>query len=212
MSSPVSHVRKTLDVLRNYYSNRDGQPHQLNATQAAVYLDGLAGFGADVLEAAARVWMRQSAFFPRLSDLLGILDPPADYDALAHAAWARLEREIRRIGAYRSVQFADAAFGVAVRETFGGWPQACRFDVDSAGWAIRRQTFLATFKAACGRKDLPVVTLTGQHRDQAPALIGPLDGMPVVHQLPERADRSADVMAEVRRRHADGAGGKTVTS
>jgi len=202
MSSPIAHVRQTLSVLRQYYAGRDGQPHQLNDVQATVYVDGLAGFSSEALEAAARTWMRQSAFFPRLSDLLSILDPPVDMDSLAHAAWARLEREIRRIGAYRSVQFADAAFGVAVRETFGGWPQACRFDVDSPGWAIRRQTFLAMFKAAVGRKNLEAVTLIGQHRDQAPALIGPLEGLPSQPLLTAQPDRSAEVMARITKHHA----------
>jgi len=202
MSSPIAHVRQTLQVLRQYYAGRDGQPHQLNEVQASVYVDGLTGFSAEALEVAARTWMRQSAFFPRLSDLLGILDPPVDLESLAHAAWARLEREIRRIGAYRSVQFADAAFGQAVRETFGGWPQACRFDVDSPGWAIRRQTFLSVFKAAAAKQHLQPVTLIGQHRDSTPALIGPLEGMPKHPQIAAAPDRSEEVMARIRKHHA----------
>jgi hypothetical protein len=201
VTSPVLHVRKTLDVLRQYYANREGQPHQLNAVQVTVYLDGLANFSPEELEAAARAWMRDSQYFPKLSELLTLLSPKIDADTLAHTAWARLEREIRRIGAYRGAQFTDAVFGEAVRQTFGSWSQACRFDVDSPGWAIRRQTFLAVFKSLLHRSDLAPVTLLGQHRDQ-PELIGPIDGMPR-HQISAAAvDRSAEVMAEVRRRAA----------
>lgn len=201
MSSQVQHVRKTLDVLRNYYANRDGQPHQLNAVQVSVYLDGLAPFSPEELEAAARAWMRDSQFFPRLSDLLNLLSPKIDADALAQVAWARLEREIRRIGAYRGAQFTDAAFGEAVRQTFGSWSAACRFDVDSPGWAIRRQTFCAIFKSLLHRTDLAPVTMMGLHRD-VPVLIGPIEGMPNPQQLGAAADRSGEVMAEVRRRFA----------
>ena len=63
MSSPIAHVRQTLTVLLQYYAGRDGQAHHLNEVQASVYLDGLGGFSAEALEAAARTWMRQSAFF-----------------------------------------------------------------------------------------------------------------------------------------------------
>ena len=202
MSSPVLHVRQTLDVLRQYYANREGQPHQLNAVQVATYLDGLANFGPEELEAAARAWMRGSAFFPRLSDLLNLLSPKADADTLAQVAWARLERELRRIGAYRGAQFTDAVFGEAVRQTFGTWSQACGFDLDSPGWAIRRQTFVAVFKALLHRTDLAPVTLQGLHREP-PMLIGPIEGMPVRPQIEAAVDRSAEVMAEVRRRALD---------
>lgn len=203
MTSPVTSVRKTLDVLRNYYANRDGQPHQLNAVQVSVYLDGLAQFAPEELEAAARAWMRDSQFFPRLSELLHLLSPKADVDTLAHVAWAKLEREIRRIGAYRGATFSDAAFGEAVRQTFGSWSAACRFDPDSPGWAIRRQTFMAIFKTLVHRADLAPVTLPGLHQTQDPQLIAPIDGMPRVPALQAAADRSGEVMATVRRRAAE---------
>jgi hypothetical protein len=202
MSSLVAHVRKTLEVLRQFYANREGQPHQLNTVQVSVYLDGLARFGPEELEAAARAWMRDSAFFPRLSDLLNLLSPKVDVETLAQIAWARLEREIRRIGAYRGATFSDAAFGEAVRQTFGSWSAACRFDPDSPGWAIRRQTFMAIFKSLAHRADLAPVTMPGLHRDQPPALIAPSEGMPALPALAAGADRSADVMTEVRRRAA----------
>jgi hypothetical protein len=201
--TPQDAVRSTLTVLRNYYANRDGQPYQLNETQIAVYLEGLAPHPPEALEAAARAWMRQSAFFPRLSDLLQLLAPAVDVEALAHAAWGRLEAEIRRVGAYRGAQFADAAFGETVRQVFGSWAEACRFDTDSPGWAIRRQTFLKLFPVNAARHhDLPPVVLAGLHRDQAPALIGHLEGLPVTATaaaLPT-PDRRQVVLEEVERR------------
>lgn len=202
MSSPVAHVRQTLDVLRNCYANRDGQPHQLNPVQVSVYLEGLAEFSHGELEAAAREWMRTSQFFPRLPELLNLLIPKVDVDTLALMAWGKLEREIRRIGRYRGATFSDAAFGEAVRQTFGSWSAACQFDLDSPGWAIRRQTFLAVFKTLAVRSDLGAapVTMPGLHRDRPPALIAHLEGLPQPPALTDAiADLSSDKMAEARR-------------
>jgi hypothetical protein len=197
--TPAAAVRVTLRVLQAFYATRDGQNYPLNETQLAVYLDGLASYSPEALEAAARMWMRQSPFFPRLSDLLGVLAPPVDVHALAHAAWGRLEAEIRRIGAYRGAAFADAAFGETVRQVFGSWAEACRYDTDSPGWAIRRQTFLALFPVIVARRPADPVILPGLHRDQPPAHIGPLDGLPAAPTL-AAPDHTAAVLAEVERR------------
>jgi hypothetical protein len=199
--TPQAAVRSTLAVLQKFYAHRDGSPHPLNETQLVVYLDGLAAYPPEALEAAARAWMRQSPFFPRLSDLLGLLAPCADVEALAHLAWTRLEAEIRRIGAYRSVQFTDVAFGETVRQVFGSWAEACRYDADSPAWAIRRQTFLHIFPVLAARALEPTpVVLPGLHRDQVPACIGHLDGLPVTPPTLTSPDRTAFVLAEIERR------------
>jgi hypothetical protein len=197
----IAHVKRVLDVLCGYYSDRDGNPRKLNSVQITIYAEGLAEYPPEVLEAAARRWMKQSKFFPALSELLELIAPPVDLDALAHTAWSRLEREIRSIGAYRSVSFSQPAFGVAVRETFGSWAAACSFDTDSPGWAIRRQTFLSIFKTACKREyDHHPIVLHGLHRDSAPEPIGLLEGLPEPRFLEAAGDRSHDVLTEVKRR------------
>lgn len=201
----ATHVQRTMDILCHYYSDREGNARKLNPVQATVYADGLSRFSDVDLEGAARRWMRQSKFFPALSELLELLEPAIGVDDMAQLAWARLEQEIRHIGAYRSVQFTDAVFGVAVRETFGSWAQACRFDMDSPGWAIRRQTFLAAFRTAFTRRhDGPPVMLSGLHREQTPVLVGHLEGLPPPAAIEAAGtNRAPDVLAEVERRRLD---------
>ena len=160
-------------VLANYYADAQGQPKALNDVQWAAYLSGLAPFTTAEFEAASTAWMRQSAFFPRLSDLLGLLLPPAlAPEVLAHEAWATVERTARSVGAYRGVVFEDGALGETVRQVFGSWPAVCGFDVDSPGWAIRRQSFLALYPAALTRHGTHgPVTLPGLDRALSPRVI-----------------------------------------
>jgi hypothetical protein len=202
MNSAISAVRKTLNVLRSCYANREGQPHQLNEVQITVYLDGLSPFTPEELEAAARKWMASSPFFPRLSDLRHLLTPAVDADVLANQAWARLENDLRKVGTYRAVTFLDPVFGEAVRQTFGDWASAGNFQIDSPGWAIRRQTFISAFKSSLLRTDLPpTVTLSGRHHDRAPVVLPLLDGMPSrPHLCSGDMDRSAEVMAQIGKR------------
>jgi hypothetical protein len=168
-------IRRGLDVLRNYYA-KDNQPHRLNDAQWAVYLDGLRAVSAAELETAARAWMQRSRWFPALSDLLGLLRPQVDASAAAHLAWTTLERALRSAGAYRGATFLDGAIGETARQVFGSWPAACAFDLDSPGWAIRRQSFLAIYPTLASRVTGPV-TLRGMDAQQSPQVIGHVPGL-----------------------------------
>jgi hypothetical protein len=197
-------VKAALDVLCQQYA-RNGEPHRLNDVQAVIYLDELSRFQATDIERAARQWMRQSRFFPAVSDLLDILEPKPDWPALSNLAWAHVCQAIRQAGAYRGATFVDASIGQAVKQTFGTWPAACAFDSDSPGFAIRRQTFLAIFpKCHEDWQDDPPMTLRGEHRDAVPMLIPALGGLPEWREhttaLPEPPDRSQDVLGDVTRR------------
>lgn len=178
----IAHVESTLRVLREYYCDKDGRPRVLNPVQITVYTDGLMRFTPDQLEAAARQWMKGSKWFPALSDLLEILEPKLDTTTASHLAWACVERAIRQAGVYRGATFEDGRIGQAVRETFGTWATACSFDVDSPGWAIRRQTFLSIFGSLVPRA-LPPVTLTGIGRANEPMLIAALEALPMPKSL-----------------------------
>lgn len=170
-------VRQGLSVLRNYYAV-NGKPQVLTDVQLAVYIDGLQRHSLGELEAAARTWMRQSAWFPKLSDLLGLMEgPTVSAEAAAHLAWTTFERSLRRAGAYRGATFMDGAIGETARQVFGSFAAACAFDLDSPGWAIRRQSFLAVYQTLHGRCPEPV-TLRGIHPREEPLVIGHVEGLP----------------------------------
>lgn len=173
-------IKQGMAVLRNYYVDREGKPHVVNDAQWAVYIDGLAPFSPGQLEAAARAWMRQSRFFPQLSDLLPLIQGPAvSPETAAHLAWTTVERALRAAGAYRGATFVDGAIGETVRQVFGSWAAACQFDIDSPGWAIRRQSFLAVY-VTLHHKAIGPVTLPGMHRDATPMVVGHVDGLPAL--------------------------------
>lgn len=170
-------INTGLRVLRNFYA-RDGNPYVLNDVQVSAYLDGLAPFSAAEFEAASRVWMRRSKWFPALSELLEILrGPEVDPAIQAVLAWAAVDAAVRQVGAYRGVQFADPAVGECVLQVFGSWRRACAFDFDSAGWASRRQQFVGLFPTIARRGFACSPTLGGLHRDATPALIPHVEGL-----------------------------------
>lgn len=193
-------IRVVLRNLRDYYRDKDQQPRALSEFQIAVYLDGLGEFTAEQLAHAARQWMRESKWFPALSDLRGLLVKPMDWQTAALMAWTTFERAIRQAGIYRGVTFADTAIGEAVRQTFGSWECACSFDRDSPGWTIRRQTFLGLFQhiAQNLHHDGPV-TLHGLGQADRPLLIESVAGLPNVAALPAMSDQTKDMLATVSR-------------
>lgn len=208
----AAQINAGLRVLRNYYADKKGTPHALNDVQLSVYLDGLAPFSAPELEAASRAWMRQSRWFPALSDLLELLSPAVSVADQAALAWTAVEQAIRRIGSYRSVQFADPPIGETVRQVFGTWPRACHFDFDSPGWTLRRQQFVALYPTIARRGGSAPVTLGGLHRDDRPALVAHVEGLPAPrdHALtgpddsPFTGDEARRLLAEVEKRTPTG--------
>jgi len=105
----------------------------------------------------------------------------------AKLAWTAVERAIRQAGSYRGVTFSDASIGDAVLQVFGSWPAACAYDFDSPGWAIKRQTFLAVFPTLAIRAGSDPVTLSGQHRNATPMLVGHVAGLPAPRMEPREA-------------------------
>lgn len=196
-------IRVVLDNLRDYYRDKDGQKRPMSEFQIAVYLDGLHEFQADVLESAARQWMRQSRWFPALSDLRGLLTAPAvDWSTMALLAWTAFERAIGHAGIYSGATFQDAAIGETARQTFGTWEHACSYERDSPGWTIKRQTFIGLFPHVAQKltSNAPV-TMRGIASRDMPTIIAHVEGLPAPAQLAlEEPDKSKDVLAEVTRR------------
>lgn len=201
----LAEVRDGLKLVRNYYA-KDSQPHVLNDAQWAVYIAGLTPFTPDALTHATHTWMQRSKWFPALSDLLDLLRPAEiSLETQAQLAWASVENAIRSAGVYRGVSFLNGAVGETVRQVFGTWERACAFDFDSPGWAIRRQTFLATFPAIAQRSTGEPVTLRGLHAGEMPFIVGYITGLPEVPALPSGGaplshDESAALLTTVHAR------------
>lgn len=173
-------VNAGLAVLKNYYA-KDGKPHVLNDVQVAAYVDHLAPYSAAALETACKRWIATSKWFPAVSDLLEILRGPVlDEKAQAQLAWTTFERALRRAGVYAGATFANGAIGETARQVFGSWALACQFDLDSPGWTLRRQSFLALYPGIAARSEGQPVTLRGIAEIAEPVLIGPVAGLPLL--------------------------------
>ena len=164
----MTHPQMLLQTLCVFYPTQ-GRPHVMNDLQAEVYIAALSRFTPEQLDAAGKRWMLVGKFFPALSELLELLEPRVSAATEAHIAWASVERAIRQAGVYRGATFEDGRIGEAFRQTFGSWATACNFDIDSPGWAIRRQTFMAVFGSLASQA-VPPVTVRGL-RPEAPLLI-----------------------------------------
>lgn len=201
MTAPET--KQIIDYLLNYYADREGRVRVLNDVQWHVFTKGLARFTYAEVSAAANAWTAQSKFFPALSDLLGLLDPTVDREAQAHLAWTTVEKAIRSAGVYRGVTFANGAIGETVKQVFGSWREACQFDLDSPGWAIRRQTFLQVFPALQARASGQPVTLRGIGDVDAPQFVGPVAGLPAPVIRPELTAERELTQAEASRALAE---------
>jgi hypothetical protein len=174
-------VQKFLQVLCVFYPSQ-GKPHVMNDTQIEVYLSALSRFTPEQLDRAGKQYMLTGKFFPALSELMELLEPKADLKDAAHMAWALFERTMRSVGSYRSVRFENGAVGETIRQVFGTWGAAGQFDTTSATWAIKRQTFLATFQRLAPQA-IPPTTLGGQHRDAEVVTVPLMAGLPHVPAL-----------------------------
>lgn len=124
---------------------------KLTEARVRVYAADLAEFTPQQIVDAMRRARKESPFFPQVSEVRKHIVGSAEDGALL--AWSSLLRAAAEVGAYRSLEVADAAAGAALLRTFyGGWPELCR-TVDGPALAIKRQEFMAAYRAA--RRDLP---------------------------------------------------------
>lgn len=199
-------IIRELTLVRNYYPDKDGKAHSLNDAQWGVYIAGLTPFTVEALRAATHRWMLESKWFPALSDLIAILRPKVDYEALALLAWSTVERAMRQFGAYATVQFANPAVGVAVREVFGSWPSACSQEIDSFEFGQKRKAFLAVFPVLMQRGIAESPKLIGIHRSESAELVRANEMISAAErvkpqlQLIDTPDKAKQVSGEVQRR------------
>lgn len=111
--------------------------------RAEAYFDALKGYDTARVLATLKAAISTSKFFPRPADLREMLD--GDAGMAADAAWAAVQREIRRVGYLGSPSLDERALE-AVKSVFGGWARMCeRLPADGPellGWMKQfKQTY-----------------------------------------------------------------------
>lgn len=198
-------AKTVIDALRKHYA-RDGKDYVLNEIQLAFYTKALLPYQPSEGQDAVQRAIAASKYFPAVSELLALLrGPELSPEAQAQLAWTTFERALARAGAYNGVTFEDGAIGETVRQVFGGWWQACQFDLDSPGWAIRRQSFLALYPHLASRvtgevmfrglseRYQPVRIASNRPQITPGRAIGPSDG-------PTSHSEAVAILADIQRR------------
>jgi len=170
----MSTIAKTLDVLRAYYADKDGDIYPLNDVQLAVYLDALNPCAPESVEQAARQWMRTSKWFPKVSDLLDTICPEPDLKALGLIAWAEVENAVKRWGHASVMRFENPELAEAVRRTFRDWSGVTWIESGSPTWAIKRQSFLAIFEQVM-QEDREFDRVVGDRRNALQGFVGEVE-------------------------------------
>lgn len=96
-------------------------------------------------------------FLPRPADIAGLIQGGTEDSSLK--AWTELERAIRTIGAYQSVEFADAITGHVIQD-MGGWQEMCR--TTEKDLPFRKNEFVKRYSSyKRSGKELPSITHKG---------------------------------------------------
>lgn len=147
-------------------------PYDKRLSEALIrsYARALGDLSFEAVVQAANRAVLESPWFPTVALLRSYaLGSPEDAAVLA---WARLWDAASAVGAYRALDVEDGWAALALEVVFGGWPQFCeRCDEADGGWGIRRQEFLAAYRAARVRHPLPLPPRT------LPGLCAQRDGL-----------------------------------
>lgn len=118
---------------------------RLTEDRIRVYAQALGHVEWDPLQRAFGACVAECRTFPTVAEILRFAQPSADDAALL--AWAALSRAVEKFGSYMSIEIDDPAAAQAVADVFGSWPNLCSYD-DGPGLALKRQEFLAAYRAA----------------------------------------------------------------
>jgi len=114
----------------------------LSPARVEGYFRALADLEIGEVEAAVRVCMRTSKFFPKPAEFWEALNgSPEDG---AELAWVRFLGAVRDLGAYESVDFGDPVIHAVVTDMWGDWPQACRLETNEV--PFRHQDFVKLYR------------------------------------------------------------------
>jgi len=137
------------------------------------YAKGLAAYSVEEIRTACARALEDGTlrnFFPSLPEMLGLLRPAADDQAML--AWAALRNAAAIVGAYASIEIEDEAAAVAVELVFGSWPDYCAQEDGPAMHGLR-QEFMAVYREVNRRRTGAARRLPGLCEATGKAVRGP---------------------------------------
>jgi len=121
-----------------------------------VYERALLNYTIQAVRDAFNKAVRSCKFFPRIADLIEIIDGSAEGNALL--AWVKVKDALRRPSAYQTVVFDDAAIHAALT-AMGGWHTAYWWEEEDLVW---RQKEFERYYALYFGKPCEVIPLPGR--------------------------------------------------
>ena len=115
-----------------------------------IYWKTLESFSDDKCERAFNQAISNSKFFPKPAELLEIIRGTQEDRAML--AWLSVEKAIRGIGPYSSVQFEDPVIH-SVIESLDGWPEFQNFTNAERQW--KQREFVVRYRALSGKSEHP---------------------------------------------------------
>ena len=113
-------------------------------------------FGMDKIEEAIKKHLATSRFFPKISELLDLLQGTGENELADRAslAWDEFINGMEMVGRYQSVRFTDKIVNAIVHE-WGGWESVCSLEWDDLKY--KRGEFVSLYRALAKRdpKTLP---------------------------------------------------------
>ncbi len=141
----------------------------LTPMRIRIYARALADLTKEEFTRAIGSAVRQCKFFPTVADIRAAVEAPVQDRALM--AWSWLQRKAEDIGIYQTLECDDPALVHALEDVFGAWPAYCEMK-DGPAMAMKRQEFLASYKAAAHQLGRGQLTATMR----VPGLLGDAPG------------------------------------
>lgn len=149
---------------------------KLEALEIKVFWQAFKPYTNEQVEIAAMEYISDPElcqFWPKPGSIIGKITGTKNQRELSTAdaamqAWEFITKEIRRIGAYGSLEMDD---GVALKaiHSIGGWKDLCHTPIDKMEW--RRKEFISAYQTFVGASNLPKslagISKVGQDKREA---------------------------------------------
>ena len=120
------------ETLKQTFNLLEAEYGEQNEIKKEVWVKVLKGYPAQKIMDACIVCIRTKRFFPRVSEMIEIIE--GNIESEAELAWLTLKEKMERYGYYKSVSFPENIVIGAVVEAMGGWMKLFDIKEDEEKW------------------------------------------------------------------------------
>ena len=173
------------DFTRFLTAQADYYGAKMSTDIVAMWIMDLERFELEDIKRALHEHRRASRFFPKISEILAILNPEPRSPLVA---WAEVEKAMLKVGSYETVQFSDPITNSVVSDL--GWPWLCVQDIGEPWTQKEFERRYAAYQKEGINRSQPIM---GLMRSNSVHIVGD-----VPKHLPP-PDRSGEVLAKLKK-------------